>query len=76
MQPQPSGEYLISYDLSSQQNNLRLFSQGMDHSWVKVLVYTGSPLTGTLTNSEDPDEMQKFEIFHSDLNCLLRLKSA
>ena len=29
---------------------------------------------GTLTNSEDPDEMQHHAAFHQDLHCLLRLK--
>ena len=40
------------------------------------LSYTGKPLTGTLTNSEDqdPDEMQHDAAFHQDLHCLLRLK--
>ena len=28
----------------------------------------------TLTNSEDPDEMQHIAAFHQDLHCLLRLK--
>ena len=29
---------------------------------------------GTLTNSEDPDEMQHHAAFHQGLHCLLRLK--
>ena len=29
---------------------------------------------GTLTNSEDPDEMQHSAAFHQGLHCLLRLK--
>ena len=29
---------------------------------------------GTLTNSEDPDEMQPITAFHQSLHCLLRLK--
>ena len=29
---------------------------------------------GTLTNSEDPDEMQHNAAFHQCLHCLLRLK--
>ena len=29
---------------------------------------------GTLTNSEDPDEMQHNAAFHQGLHCLLRLK--
>ena len=39
-------------------------------------LYTGKPLTGTLTNSEDqdPDGMQHDAAFHQDLHCLLRLK--
>ena len=40
----------------------------------QVLPYTGHPLTGTLTNSEDSDEMQHNAAFHQDLHCLLRLK--
>ena len=32
------------------------------------------PLTGTLPNSVDPDEMQHKAAFHQGLNCLLRLK--
>ena len=37
-------------------------------------LYTGNPYTGTLANSEDPDEMQHNAAFHQDLHCLLRLK--
>ena len=29
---------------------------------------------GTLTNSEDPDEMQQNAVFHQGLHCLQRLK--
>ena len=29
---------------------------------------------GTLVNSEDPDEMHYYAIFHQGLGCLLRLK--
>ena len=32
------------------------------------------PITGTLANSEDPDEMQHNAAFHLGLHCLLRLK--
>ena len=37
-------------------------------------LYTGNPETGTLANSEDPDEMQHYAAFHQGLHCLLRLK--
>ena len=33
-----------------------------------------SILSGTLANSEDPDEMQHHAAFHQVLHCLLRLK--
>ena len=36
--------------------------------------HNGTPLTGTLANSEDPDEMQHHAAFHQGLHCLLRLK--
>ena len=32
------------------------------------------PITGTLANSEDPDEIQHNAAFHWVLHCLLRLK--
>ena len=32
--------------------------------------------TGTLANSEDPDEMQHNAAFHQDLHCLLRSKQS
>ena len=35
-------------------------------------LYTGSPKTSTLANSEDPDEMWYNTAFHQDLHCLLR----
>ena len=35
---------------------------------------TGNPETGTLANSEDPDEMQHYAAFHQGLHCSLRLK--
>ena len=31
----------------------------------------GNPLTGTLANSEDPDEMPHNAAFHQGLHCLL-----
>ena len=31
-----------------------------------------NPLTGTIANSEDPDEMQHNAAFHQGLHCLLR----
>ena len=36
--------------------------------------FTGNPQTGTLANSEDPDEMQLDAAFHLGLHCLMRLK--
>ena len=33
---------------------------------------TGNPITGTLANSEDPDEMPHDAAFHQGLLCLLR----
>ena len=33
---------------------------------------TGNPITGTFTNSEDPDEMPHNAAFHQGLHCLLR----
>ena len=35
-------------------------------------LYTGNPSTGTLANSEDPDEMQHNAAFHQGLHCLFR----
>ena len=32
----------------------------------------GNPITGTFTNSEDPDEMPHNAAFHQGLHCLLR----
>ena len=37
-------------------------------------LYTGKSLMCTLTNSEDPDEMQHNAAFHQGLPCLPRLK--
>ena len=37
-------------------------------------LYSGNPSAGTLTNSEDPDEMQHNAAFHQDLHCLLLFK--
>ena len=37
-------------------------------------LYTRNPETGTLTNSEDQDEMQHNAAFHQGLHFLLRLK--
>ena len=34
----------------------------------------GNPLTGTLANSEDPDEMQHIAAFHQGMYCLLRFE--
>ena len=34
----------------------------------------GNPKTGTLVNSEDPDEMQHKAAFHQGLHCSLRRK--
>ena len=34
------------------------------------------PLTGTLTNSEDPVEMLHYAAFHQGLHCLLRYKQS
>ena len=34
-------------------------------------LYTGNPLTDTLANSGDPDEMLHYAAFHQDLHCLL-----
>ena len=39
-----------------------------------LYMYTGNPYTGTLANSEDPDEMHHNAAFHQGLHCLLRLK--
>ena len=39
-------------------------------------LYTGNPKTGTLTNSEYPDEMQHNAVFHQVLHSLLRLKQS
>ena len=33
-----------------------------------------TPITGTLANSEVPDELQHNAVFNQDLLCLLRLK--
>ena len=33
-------------------------------------LYIGNPLTGTFTNSEDPDEMPHHAAFHLGLHCL------
>ena len=40
------------------------------------LLYTGNPLRGTLSNSEDPDENAAYydAAFLQGLHCLLRLK--
>ena len=44
-------------------------------NWKKVNpLYTGNLKTGTLTNSEDLDEMQHDAVFHQGLHCLLKLK--
>ena len=32
---------------------------------------TGNPITGTLANREDPEEMSQYPAFHQDLHCLL-----
>ena len=37
-------------------------------------LYSGNPYTGSLENSEDPDEMQHHAAFHQVLHCLPRLK--
>ena len=39
-----------------------------------IPLYTGNPQTGTLANSDDPDEMQDNAAFHQGLHYLLRLK--
>ena len=39
-------------------------------------LYSGNPLTGTLTNSEDPDVMQHNAAFHLSQHCLLLLKES
>ena len=39
-------------------------------------LYTGNPLTSTLANREDPDEMLHNAAFHQGLHCLLRLKQS
>ena len=36
--------------------------------------YIGNPITGTLANSDDSDEMQHNAEFHQGLHCLLRFK--
>ena len=36
------------------------------------LFWIRNPITGTLTNSEDPDEMPHNAAFHQDPHCLLR----
>ena len=38
------------------------------------LLHTGNQKTGTLANSEDPDEMPQHAAFHQVLYCLLKLK--
>ena len=38
---------------------------------ILTLLYTGNPLTGTFTNSEDLDEMPHNAAFHQGLHCLL-----
>ena len=35
-------------------------------------LYTEKVLMGTLTNSDDPDEMPHYAAFHQGLHCLLR----
>ena len=35
-------------------------------------LYTENNITGTITNSEDPDEMTLNAAFHQGLHCLLR----
>ena len=39
-------------------------------------LHIGNRLTGTLANSEDPDEIQHYAAFPQGLHCLLRLKRA
>ena len=34
----------------------------------------GNPLMGTLTNTEDPDEMQHNDAFHQGLHYVLKIK--
>ena len=36
------------------------------------LLYKGNPLTGTFTNSVDPDEMLHDAAFYQGIHCLLR----
>ena len=36
-------------------------------------LYTGNPETGSLANSEDPDEMQHKAAFYQGLSCFLLL---
>ena len=38
-------------------------------------LWTRNPKTGTLGNSEDPDEMPHNAAFHQGLQCLLKIKS-
>ena len=35
-------------------------------------LYTRNPITGTFTNSKDPDEMPHNVAFHQGLHCVLR----
>ena len=52
----------------------------MWHSYRQVFFHRTtrqlSPLTGTLANSGDPDEMQHNAAFHQGLHCLLILKQS
>ena len=42
------------------------------HHYPLNLLYTGNPKTGTLTNSEDPDEILHNVAFHQVLYYLLK----
>ena len=56
---------------------LSLYDEPEYESWRSGLILcTGNPLTGTLSNSEDPDEIQHNAAFHQGLHRLLRLKQS
>ena len=50
---------------------------GITFAWLfdmhtTIPLRTGNPKTGTIANSEDPDEMPHNAAFHQGLHCLLR----
>ena len=48
----------------------------LSHTCHALTIYFGCRLTGTLANSEDPDEMPHEAAFHQGLHCLLRQKQS